>query len=172
MAPIIATASPGWHQLLKELGATHCFDYKHPKVVSKIQAALKESAAGKLSFAIDAAGSSEAVELVEQLVQTETILLSTVVHPGRPHLKIPLACTRDDVSFLLANGIEMNIPARVEDWKRTWGAVKWAVDHYGEHFCMPVVEVFTGSGEDTLVELERVAAEGKFGKLVIKHPLK
>ncbi|KAL1864007.1 hypothetical protein Daus18300_007972 [Diaporthe australafricana] len=171
VTPIIATASPGRHGLLRDLGATHCFDYKDPEAISKIRAALQESGAGKLSFAIDAAGSKEAVELVEQLVEPETVFLSTVVHPGRPHLKIPLACTRDDISLRLANGIEMNIPARVEDWKRTWAAVKWAVDHYGKDFRMPAVEVFDGSGEDALLELEKVAAQGKFGKLVIKHPL-
>lgn len=169
---IIATASPSRHELLRELGATHCFDYKDPEVASKIKAAVQESGAGKLSFAIDAAGSGEAVEKIEQLVEPETVFLSTVVHPGKPHLKMPLACTRHDVPLRFPNGMEITVPARFEDWKKTWSAVNWAVAHYGKGFRMPAVEVFDGSAEDALVELQKIAAQGKFGKLVIKHPLK
>lgn len=172
VSPIIATASPARHQLLRDLGATHCFDYKDPHVSSKIRTALRESAGGKLSFAIDAAGSTEAVELIEQLAESETVFLTTVFHPGKPALKMPLACTRSDVPLRLANGMEITIPARVEDWKTTWNAVKWGVAHYGEGFRMPAVEVFDGKAEDALLELQKVAAQGKFGKLVIKHPLK
>ncbi|KAK2601131.1 hypothetical protein N8I77_010601 [Diaporthe amygdali] len=171
VSPIIATASPGRHELLKELGATYCFDYKDPDVRSKIQAAIQESGAGKLSFAIDVAGSSDAVELMEQIVAPETVLLSTVFHPSRPQLKMPIACTRNDLSLRFPNGREITVPARVEDWKRTWSAINWAVTHYGKGFRMPAVEVFEGSGEDALVELHKVAGQGRFGKLVIKHPL-
>lgn len=169
VSPIIATASPARHALLQDLGATHCFDYKDPDVTSKIRAAMHESAGGRLSYAIDAAGS---VEAVEQLVQPETVFLTTVVHPGKPGLKMPLACTRSDVALRLPNGMDLTVPARVEDWKKTWSAVKWAVSHYGKSFRMPAVEVFDGKAEDAMEELQKVAAQGKFGKLVIKHPLK
>lgn len=172
VSPIIATASPARHELLLDLGATHCFDYRDPEVTSKIRAAVKDSGAGRLSYAIDTAGSGDAVELIEQLVEPETVFLSTVVHPGKPHLKMPLACTRHDVPLRFANGMEITVPARTEDWKKTWGAINWAVAHYGRGFRMPAVEVFDGSAEDALVELQKVAAQGKFGKLVIKHPLK
>jgi NADPH:quinone reductase-like Zn-dependent oxidoreductase len=171
VSPIIATASPARHQLLRDLGATHCFDYKDPDVTSKIRAAAQGSGGGKLSFAIDAAGSGEAVELIEQLKGPETVFLTTVFHPGKPGLKMPLACTRSDVALRLPNGIEVTVPARVDDWKRTWNAVEWAVAHYGKGFCMPAVETFDGKAEDALIELQKVAAQGKFGKLVIKHPL-
>lgn len=172
VSPIIATASPSRHELLKDLGATQCFDYKDPDVTSKIKAAVQESGAGKLSYAIDAAGSAQAVELIEQLVEPETVFLCTTVQPGKPDLKMPLACTRVDVPLRLPNGMEITVPARAEDWKRTWGAVGWAVAHYGNGFRMPAVEVFDASAEDALVELQKIAAQGKFGKLVIKHPLK
>jgi hypothetical protein len=46
------------------------------------------------------------------------------------------------------------------------------VAHYGEGFRMLAVELFDGSAGDALVELQKIAAQGKFGKLVIKHPLK
>ncbi|POS68543.1 hypothetical protein DHEL01_v213063 [Diaporthe helianthi] len=171
ISPIIATASPARHEMLRDLGATHCFDYKDPDVATKIQVAVHESAGGKLSYAIDVAGSAEAVERIEQLVQPETVFLSTVVHPGKPGLKMPLACTRSDVALRFPNGIEITVPARIEDWKKTWGAMEWAVSHYGKGFRVPAVEVFDGKAEDALVELQKVAAQGKFGKLVIKHPL-
>lgn len=171
ISPIIATASPTRHALLRDLGVTHCFDYKDPDVTSKIQAAVHESVGGKLSYAIDAAGSGAAVEQIERLVQPETVFLTTVVHPGKPGLKMPLACTRSDVALRLPNGVELTVPARVEDWKKTWSAVKWAVSHYGKGFRMPAVEVFDGKAEDAMEELQKVAAQGKFGKLVIKHPL-
>lgn len=170
--PIIATASPARHDLLRDLGATHCFDYRDPGVTSKIRAAVQDSGAGRLSYAIDVAGSGDAIELIEQLVEPETVFLSTVVHPGKPHLNMPLACTRHDVPLRFANGMEITVPARAEDWKKTWGAVNWAVAHYGKGFRMPAVEVFHGSAEDTLVELQKIAVQGKFRKLVIKHPLK
>jgi NADPH:quinone reductase-like Zn-dependent oxidoreductase len=115
ISTIIATASPARHELLRDLGATHCFDYKDPGVTSKIRAAVKESEAGKLSYAIDVAGSGQAVELIEQLVEPETVFMSTVVYPGKPHLKMPLALTRHDVHFRLPNGMEINIPTRIED---------------------------------------------------------
>ncbi|KAG6367077.1 hypothetical protein INS49_001259 [Diaporthe citri] len=172
VSPIIATASPARHELLRDLGATHCFDYKDPGVTSKIRAAVQDSKAGKLSYAIDVAGSGQAVEIIEQLVEPETVFLSTVVQPGKPHLKMPLACTRHDVPLRFANGMEITVPARREDWRKTWGAVNWAVAHYGKGFRMPAVEVFDGSAEDALEELQEIAAQGKFGKLVIKHPLK
>lgn len=158
----VATAAPSRHELLRDLGATHCFDYKDPDVTSKIKSAVRESGAGKLSFAIDAAGSGEAVELIEQLAESGTVFLSTVVHLGKPHLRMPLACTRHDVPLRLANGMEITVPARFEDWKKTWGAVNWAVAHYGKGFRMPAVEVFDGSAEDALVELQKIAVQGNF----------
>lgn len=172
MSTIITTASPARHELLKDLGATHCFEYKDPDVTGKIRAAVQESGADRLSYAIDAAGSGQAVELIEPLVEPETVFMSTVVHPGKPHLKMPLACTHHDVPLRFPNGMEITVPARVEDWKKTWAAVEWAVENYGKGFRMPAVEVFDGRAEDALVELEKIAVQGKFGKLVIKHPLK
>lgn len=172
VSPIIATASPARHELLRDLGATHCFDYKDPDVTSKIKAAVQDSGAGKLSYAIDVAGSGQAIELIEPLVEPETVFMSTVVHPGKPHLKIPLACTRHDVPLRFPNGMEITIPARVEDWKKTWAAVNWAVANYGKGFRVPAVEVFDVSAEEALEELQKIAVQGKFGKVVIKHPLK
>lgn len=172
VSSIVATASPARHELLRDLGATHCFDYKDPDVTSKIRAAVQESGADKLSYAIDAAGSAQAVESIEQLVEPDTVFMSTTVQPGKPHLKMPLACTRNDVRFRLPNGMEIAVPARSEDWKKTWAAVNWAVAHYGKGFRMPAVEVFDGSAEDALAELQKIAVQGKFGKVVIKHPLK
>jgi NADPH:quinone reductase-like Zn-dependent oxidoreductase len=171
VSPIIVTASPARHELLRDLGATHCFDYRDPDVKSKIKEAVQGSQGGKLAFAIDAVGSNEAVGLIEQLKDQETVFLTTVFHPGKPGLKMPLACTRYDMALRLPNGMDITIPARVDDWKRSWNAVGWAVAHYGKGFRMPAVEVFDGKAEDALVELEKVAAQAKFGKLVIKHPL-
>ncbi|KAJ5055111.1 hypothetical protein J3E72DRAFT_390620 [Bipolaris maydis] len=43
ISPIITTASSFHHQTLKDLGATHCFDYRDDDVVTKIQTAIDQS---------------------------------------------------------------------------------------------------------------------------------
>ncbi|KAL2673728.1 hypothetical protein Neosp_012171 [[Neocosmospora] mangrovei] len=39
--PILTTASPHNHDALKQLGATHCFDYRSPTIVQDIHATMK-----------------------------------------------------------------------------------------------------------------------------------
>ncbi|KAM0429968.1 hypothetical protein ACHAPT_005972 [Fusarium lateritium] len=55
-SPILTTASPHNHEALKQLGATHCFDYRSPTIVPDIHAAMKESNK-KLKTAFDSVAS-------------------------------------------------------------------------------------------------------------------
>lgn len=51
--PIIVTASPRNHTLLLRLGATCCFDYNSPDVVSEIGAFLETGQLGTLTHGFD-----------------------------------------------------------------------------------------------------------------------
>lgn len=61
--------------------------------------------------------------------------------------------------------------ARPADAAKMWDSLMWVLQHYGKEFKLPVIEVFEGPAEEALEELEKVADQGKFGKLVLKHPL-
>ncbi|GKT50028.1 trans-enoyl reductase fsr4 [Colletotrichum spaethianum] len=172
-SPIFVTASPARHELLKKLGATQCFDYRAPDVVSRIKAAAEESKAGPIAYAADCAGSLGEVSSVSQMeacVDDNAIILSVVVHPGKQY-KLPLASAAAPVKFQLRNGPLLTFPARPEDWKRMWKALMWAVDKYGAEFELPAVDVFKGSAEDALEKVKMVAEQGKFGKLVLEQPM-
>ncbi|KAI9924285.1 hypothetical protein ASPWEDRAFT_174152 [Aspergillus wentii DTO 134E9] len=167
--PIIVTASPGRHDMLKRLGATHCFDYKSPSIVSDIQTVTGN---GPIAHAFDTVGGPGSAESMADCVSDTTSLLSVVVQRD-PRFKMPLATTQDGVSLRI-QGVPhpITIPARPDDAKRAWKAFQWAVGHYGQQFELPVVELFEGRAEDALRELE-ASAEGRgFGKLVLRHPLK
>ncbi|KZL80667.1 alcohol dehydrogenase [Colletotrichum incanum] len=172
-SPILVTASPKRHELLKKLGATQCFDYGSPDVVSRIKAAVEESKAGPIAYAADCAGSVGDVSSVAQMeacVGDDALILSVVVHPGKRY-KLPLASAVAPVKFQLRDGAILTFPARPEDWTRMWKALMWAVEKYGAEFELPVVDVFKGSAEEALEKIKNVAEQGKFGKLVLEQPL-
>jgi len=172
IAPIFVTASPARHELLLELGATKCFDYRDGDVVAKIKAA------GELKFAIDAAGAPGGADSVLAAAEVDTILLSVVpqMHLG-PRFQMPVALASRDVTIRMPAGgppdgkgpLEMTVPARKEDSDRMWKVTEWVVENYGtgKGFKLPTVEVFDGSAEDALKELEMTVGLGRFGKLVM-----
>lgn len=177
ISPILVTASPARHGLLKELGATRCFDYNDTDVVAKIKAVLADSAL-ELEFAIDAAAAQGAADQLLACSAPETILLSVMPQPHLgPRFQMPAALARYDVTIRMRGGpggreVEMTIPARKEDSERVWRAMEWAVANYGEGFRLPAVEVFEGTAEDALKEMDKVVGLARFGKVVLKHPLK
>lgn len=183
ISPIFVTASPARHELLVELGATKCFDYHDAEVVAKIKAALADAAAGDLKFGIDAAGAPGAADSVLATAAVDTILLSVMpqMHLG-PRFQMPVACVSREVTIRMPAGgppdgkgpLEITVPARKEDAERAWKTTEWVVENYGEGkgFKLPAVEVFEGSAEDALKELEKAVGLGRFGKLALKHPLK
>ncbi|KAK1573554.1 chaperonin 10-like protein [Colletotrichum navitas] len=172
-SPIFVTASPKRHELLKRLGATQCFDYAAPDVVSRIRAAVVESKAGPIAYAADCAGSLGEVSSAAQTeacVDGDATILSVVVHPGKKY-KMPMPSATASFTFRLSNGLVLPFPARPEAWDRLSKALRWAIEKYGAEFELPEVDVFEGSAEEALDKVQKVAEQGKFGKLVLAQPL-
>ncbi|KAI9044358.1 zinc-binding alcohol dehydrogenase family protein [Aspergillus affinis] len=175
ISPIFVTASPERHALLRELGATHCFDYKSPTVVSEIKEALKTTESGAFRYALDAIGARQdggSAQSIAACSSDETALASVVVQFD-PRFKLPLAAPNQDVSVQI-QGIPqpITIPARYADYERAWKGVLWAAENYGKQFRFPSVKVFKGTAEEALEELKVVGDHGRgFGKLALQHPL-
>ncbi|KAK1982059.1 chaperonin 10-like protein [Colletotrichum cereale] len=172
-SPIYVTASPKRHELLKKLGATQCFDYGAPDVISRIRAAAQESSAGPIAYAADCAGSLGEVSSAAQTeacVEGDATVLSVVAHPGKQY-KLPMASAATSFTFQLPNGLTLSFPARPEAWERMRKALAWAVEKYGAQFELPEVDVFEGSAEEALDKVRKVAEQGRFGKLVLTQPL-
>ncbi|OHE90872.1 hypothetical protein CORC01_13817 [Colletotrichum orchidophilum] len=172
-SPIFVTASPKRHGMLRKFGATRCFDYNSPDVIAQIKAAAEEAGAGPIRYAADCAGSKGEVTSASQTaacVDDDAIILS-VVKASSGRFKMPLASANAQISLQLGPGPVVTIPARPEDYGRMWKALMWSVENYGTRFSIPVVDVFTGDAEEALEEVKKVAEQGKFGKLVLEHPL-
>ncbi|GKZ16474.1 hypothetical protein AbraIFM66951_000298 [Aspergillus brasiliensis] len=174
--PILVTASPERHSLLQELGATRCFDYKSPSVISEIKATVEDSQWGPLVYGFDAVGSQRGgVSSAKQMAECcspDATLVSVVVQPDL-RFKMPIATPNKDV-VIKVPGVPypITIPARPADYQRAWSALLWAVDHYGVQFRLPSVNVVEGTAEEALEELKAIADGGRFGKVVLKHPLR
>ncbi|KAJ4986536.1 alcohol dehydrogenase [Stagonosporopsis vannaccii] len=170
--PIFVTASPQRHELLKKLGATYCFDYRAPDVVSRIKSAVVEAKAGPIAYAADCAGivgENSSVSQVEACVEDGATILSVEPHPGKPY-KMALASAHAPATLQFGSGPAVTFPARLEDWKRMKEALMWTVENYGSQFTLAAVDVFRGSPEEALEEVKKVAEQGKFGKLVLERP--
>ncbi|TDZ14813.1 Trans-enoyl reductase fsdC [Colletotrichum orbiculare MAFF 240422] len=171
--PIFVTASPKRHALLEKLGATRCFDYADPEVGARIRAATAEVGAGPIAYAADCAGSVGEVssaELMLRSVDDEAAALS-VVPPKDKRLRFPLALAHAPAKFQFPGAPVIEFPARPEAFEKMWKAVTWAVENYRKGFELPVVDVFRGDAEEAFKEVEKVAGQGKFGKLVLAQPL-
>ncbi|RHZ56273.1 zinc-binding alcohol dehydrogenase family protein [Aspergillus thermomutatus] len=175
IAPIIVTASPGRHSLLKELGATHTLDYKSPNVAGEIREILEKTQCNEIQYGFDAVGSPQgkgSAQLMAECVSKEATLVSVVVQED-PRFKMPLATPNLSVTVRPAGAPgSITIPARPADYERAWEAFQWAIKNYGICFRLPAVEVFQGTAEEALEEVKALADGGRgFGKLVLEHPL-
>jgi NADPH:quinone reductase-like Zn-dependent oxidoreductase len=171
--PIFVTASSSRHNDLLRLGASKCFDYASPTVVSDVRGAVHDMAKGKLSYALDAAGRERdptVPSLMEQCVEDPKTETACVVF--RPGTKMPLAVRNLNVTFHLeGEPYPIAIPASPDDHWRAWEAFMWAVNNYGRTFKLPWVREFDGDAEHALKELIAIATLSKgAGKTVIKHP--
>lgn len=168
--PIFVTASPQRHSVLSKLGATHCFDYKSPTVISDIKAVLKYYQFDGVPYGFDTVGGS--AQQVASCALQDTVLVS-VVHEQDSKFLMPFATTAEDVTLKLPSVPHpITIPARLDDYRRSWSVLHWAVQNYGTRFRLEVVDIFEGKAEDALEELQRLGSHGRgFGKLVLKHPL-
>ena len=170
--PIFVTASPSRHSELLKLGATKCFDYASPTVVSDVKTAIQSTAEG-LHYALDAAGRETDPALpsfLEQCVGDGKTDCACVVF--RPGTKMPLAVRHLDVTFHLKDSPHpITIPAIPDDHWRAWEGLDWAVKNYNKNFKLPWVRVYEGNAKDALEEVIAVGSLSKgAGKLVIKHP--
>ncbi|KAH7039869.1 chaperonin 10-like protein [Microdochium trichocladiopsis] len=181
---IIVTASPARHEMLRRLGATHCFDYHDAEVGAKILAAVEEQQEGPIRYALDAAGSfgngggggGDGLSSFEQMTRCGAlpgngVVLVSVVAVGSRAI-LPFASRARDVTLAVRGQPQpIVIPADEAKAARTTAALQWVVGNYGEAFVLPAVDIWSGSAEDALVELERVEKQGRFGKMAVQHPL-
>lgn len=170
--PIFVTASPSRHSALLELGASRCFDYASPTVVSDVKAAVNNSAEG-LDYALDAAGretNPSVPSLLEQCVGDGATDTACVVF--RSGTKMPVAVRHLDVTFHLKHAPHpIVIPAKPNDHWRAWGALDWAVKNYNKTFRLPWVREQRGYARNALTEVIAISTLGKgAGKVVIEHP--
>jgi NADPH:quinone reductase and related Zn-dependent oxidoreductases len=174
--PIFVTASTRHHETLKKLGATRCFDYSSPTVYEDMNEALKSLGSGSIQYAIDAVGPEPnplAADGIQSILSQSVKLLSVVVRNDK-RFGMPVATSHQDFR-IQPPGVPhvINIPGRPEALKKTWPALLWAIEAYGQSFRLPPVEVFRGSAEEALTELHKVANGSRgYGKLAIAHPIK
>ncbi|KAI0130006.1 zinc-binding oxidoreductase-like protein ToxD [Xylariales sp. AK1849] len=168
--PIFVTASPQRHAMLEGFGATRCFDYSNPDVLSQIQTALEDYGAGPILYGADCAGAKDIAEKFSRILPREATLLS-VLDQTDPRFQLPLALKSIDIELKLPGKPQMTLPAQPKLQEVIWQGLKWAVDNYRTGFELPKVDVFEGSAEEAIEELEKVVKQGNFGKLVLKQPL-
>ncbi|KAL1869048.1 hypothetical protein Plec18167_008051 [Paecilomyces lecythidis] len=172
--PVLVTASPGRHDSLIKLGATHCFDYSSPTVYQDIGEAIESL--GPIQYAIDAVGAEPnplASEEFQRSLSKNAKLLSVIVRNDKK-FGMPVATPHQDF-VIQPPGVPhvITVPGRPESLEKAWTALLWAAENYGRSFRLPPVEVFNGSAEEALEELHKVANGSRgFGKLAIPHPIK
>ncbi|KAL3472720.1 chaperonin 10-like protein [Aspergillus californicus] len=174
--PIFVTASTARHENLQALGATRCFDYSSPAVLEEIREALESLQSGPIQYAIDAVGTDPnplAADGIESILSPKAKLISVVLRNDE-RFKMPTATPHLDFRIHPA-GLPhaITIPGRPEARQKAWAALLWAIENYGRLFKLPPVEVFRGSAEEALEELQKVANGRRgYGKLAIPQPLK
>ncbi|KAE8420248.1 chaperonin 10-like protein [Aspergillus pseudocaelatus] len=173
--PIFVTASPQRHQLLLDLGATQCFDYKSPDVASQIKSALKSGQWDSIDYGFDTVGSyagAGSAKLMAECVSGEASLVSVVVQRD-PRFKMPFATPNRDATIRVHGAPRpITIPARPSDYVRAWKALQWAVANYGAGFQFPSVDVINGIAETALEQVQALGDGARgFGKLALEHPL-
>ncbi|TLD30351.1 hypothetical protein PspLS_01912 [Pyricularia sp. CBS 133598] len=173
---IIATASASRHEMLRGLGATHCFDYRDADVEEQIASLLREQGLDPIRYALDAAGSpkgsggASSAERMSRCASPDAVRVSVVF--GDPSIGMAFADRSRDVS-LRVEGVPhpITIPRDQPKAAKVKDALDWTVRNYGNGFVLPLVDVWSGKSEDALEQIKLVADWGKFGKLAIQHPL-
>ncbi|KIX01025.1 uncharacterized protein Z518_10091 [Rhinocladiella mackenziei CBS 650.93] len=171
LSPIITTASASNHQSLKELGATHCFDYRDDDVVVKIQDVI-DASGQPLKYIFDAVcsrGQASSTSSCDALkTATDAIFVGTLP---------VLSDQRQWIWCLAARAWELHLPPPIghvpanEEWEsRLVDIVSWVADHYERGFRIPNLRVI--EGVEAAIAAIKSSGEGKirFEKVVIKHP--
>ncbi|ETS80529.1 hypothetical protein PFICI_08058 [Pestalotiopsis fici W106-1] len=182
-SPIFATASPHNHAALTELGATACFDYRSPTVVSEIQAAALAS--GKpLAAIFDAvtAGTGFAAPPPSStapppdLSKSSPAIAKQCLSPGS-------AAAKNDAKLCASLGVGFD-----PDWafclaardqketplfhQRLETGMTWVLDHVREiQFTVPQVRIIKGAEEGCRMIKEVFQGKISMEKVVIQHPM-
>ncbi|KAF9769206.1 hypothetical protein IL306_013395 [Fusarium sp. DS 682] len=171
VSPIITTASASHHQTLKDLGATHCFDYRDDDVVAKIQAVI-DASGQPLKHIFDPVctqGETSSTSRCDALkTAPDAIYICT----------IPVRSDKNGWNWCIAvRAWELNLPPPIghipanEQWEnRLVDTVSWAAENYSRGFRVPNLRVIEGLEE--AIEVIKASSEGKisFEKVAIKHP--
>lgn len=171
ISPIITTASTSHHQILKDLGATHCFDYGDNDVVAKIQTTI-DILDQPFKFIFDAVcteGDTSSTSSCEALkAAPDAIFTGTLpVKSGKHKWIWCLAARAWDLNLPLPIGY---VPAN-EQWEsRLIDTLFWVAENYGNGFRVPNLRVIEGFKKG--IETIKASGEGKIGfqKAAIKHP--
>ncbi|KAJ4350603.1 hypothetical protein N0V95_004607 [Ascochyta clinopodiicola] len=173
---VLVTASPSRHEMLKELGATHLFDYASPSVTKDISKVVKALGKGPIAYALDAVGTQGENSSAELILQTvdESASLASVIFRDDRRFMFPVATT--NAAFRIQPpGVPqpIRVPARPDDHWRAWKAVGWAIRNYDAGFRLPSVSVLDVTAEEAIKVLFKVD-EGRqgHGKVVFRHPFR
>ena len=174
--PILITASTKNHESLQSLGATECFDYRDPDIVQNVKAALKRYTEKPLLHVLDSVvsrGSPSSTELCEAIADPGARFTSPIpaTQAAKQEWMRTFACRNVDVNFSLPDGRVLK-----HDAMPTWQAnidraTKWAIDNYGNGYCMPRVKVVQGGEEGIKAMMHVVDGKASMEKYVIQHPI-
>jgi hypothetical protein len=176
-SPIYTTASPGNHATLRALGATACFDYRSPTVVSDIQAAV--SASGKpLATIFDAVTTGTGFaeppsDIKYDFTKSSPAIAKQCLSDGVKKEDTRLSATlvvMFDPDWKFCNSARPK-EENVEAHDRILAVADWIFENNEGRFRIPKVRTVKG-GEEGLKAIHDVF-NGKFSmeKVVIEHPI-
>ncbi|GAB1313304.1 Trans-enoyl reductase fsdC [Madurella fahalii] len=181
--PIFVTASAKHHEILKVLGADHCFDYKADDVVEQIREAIRGS--GKsVRHAFDAAGVGSLTEGDDFKKSCPGLTAASISNDGKKDQDVKLACVlpvREDLRYKLCfatrdheSPLELVRMADPEAWYGMQAKVMaWVTANYGKGKYVGSPNITAVKGARESLDAMRRSAEGKYSleKVVIEHPL-
>ncbi|KAI8722873.1 PKS-ER domain-containing protein [Fusarium sp. LHS14.1] len=174
---IFVTASAKNHVTLKDLGATHCFDYKSPTVVEDIQH-LQKTLGVKLSMAFDTVGKG-VMEHASTTRENTPSLAKRALSPDRSETRV--VCTLPvaaDPEYGFCTSYRpkgsynaMGAPQDPEAPKRVRTVMEYLLEMADRAIKLPVVTAVSGA-EAGIEAIKRVArGDASQEKLVLEHPL-
>ncbi|MCJ1383134.1 hypothetical protein MMC17_006247 [Xylographa soralifera] len=168
--PIYTTASAHNHAMLKEIGATECFDYKSPTVLDDIRAAVKASGV-PLNMAFDTVGLMGNRYMVDNCFDVcSDASTAEVVTCCRGTDRSPFVNAMPDWD------VDMDVPGVGLQWymraaassEKMFDVLEWVVENYGKGFVMPHVQLVPWDA--AIPELMKSMAGQNSGvKTVIEH---
>ncbi|KAM0281970.1 hypothetical protein ACHAO9_010451 [Fusarium lateritium] len=173
---IFATASAKNHDILRELGATHCFDYTSRSVVDDIQQAQKKLGIA-LTLAFDTvgkgvtgptdAGDPSTPELTKSALGTSEGLRLACTLPVHQEPAFGMCLSYRPSGSVNALGAPQDPDSAIRIRK----IMEYMLTAKDGHLRLPVVTVVTGA-ETGIEAIHRVArGEMSLEKLTLKHPL-